>query len=83
MGIPLSLLKEILTFAVRIGSKYSHSIDCSDTVWPFMVRSCTELLKSTSPSLQNITVDSAAIFSQNFSTMDEEIWLKSFNLKSF
>ena len=62
---------------------YSHSTDCSDTMWPFMVRSCTELLKSTSPSLQNLTVDSAAIFSQNFGTRDEEVWLKSFNLKSF
>ena len=43
---------------------YSHSTDCSDTVWPFMVRSCTELLKSTFSSLQNLTVDSAARFSQ-------------------
>ena len=79
----------IYQFYVQLYTTYSHSTDCSDTVWPFMVRSCTELLKSTSPSLRpNLTVDSAARFSQNFGTRanlhrNEEVWLKSFYLKSW
>ena len=58
------------------------------TVLPFMVHRCTELSKLTSPSLWNLTVDSAARFFQNFGTRasfhrDEEVWLEFFNLKSF
>ena len=53
-----------------------------------MVHCCTEFSKLTSPSLQNLTVDSAARFSQNVSTRasshrDGEVWLKSFDFKSF
>ena len=49
---------------------------------------CTELSKLTSPSLWNLTVDLAARFSQTFFTRasfhrGEEVWLKSFNFKSF
>ena len=47
-----------------------------------------ELSKLTSPSLWNLTVDLAARFSQTFFTRasfhrGEEVWLKSFNFKSF
>jgi len=44
--------------------------------------------KSTSPSLQSLTVDSAARFSKNFGTRasshrDGEVWIKYFDFKSF
>ena len=47
-----------------------------------------ELSKLTSPSLWNLTVDLVARFSQTFFTRasfhrGEEVWLKSFNFKSF
>ena len=58
------------------------------TVCPFMAHRCMELSKLTSPSLWNLAVDSVTRFSQNFDTRvsfhrDEEVWLESFNLKSF
>ena len=55
---------------------------------PFKTGRCTELLKLTSPSLWNLTVDLEARLSQTFDARasfhrDEEVWLKSFNFKSF
>ena len=58
------------------------------TVEPIMPWRCTELSKLTSPSLWNLTMDLVARFSQTFFTRasfhrGEEVWLKSFNFKSF
>ena len=53
-----------------------------------MASRCTELSKLTFPSLRNLTVDLVVRFSQTFDARgsfhrDEEVWLKSFNFKSF
>ena len=62
-GLKLVILATRLTVVTQCGHLWS-------------VGACTKLLKllkSTSPSLQNLTVDLAAIFSQNFGTTDEEV----------
>ena len=76
---------ELATHKPKVDRSSPASALRSCTMCPSMAHHCTELLKLTSPSLWNLTVDSAAKFFQIFSTKasfnrNEDFWLKSLNL---